>query len=498
MAHGVTVSEVPTGVKPPVRTTAGLPVYVGTAPINLGEDSDGVEDLTAVNVPVICYTLAEAVAKFGEISDVSRWGDWTIHEAMKAHFSVFSVAPVVFINVIDPDNAAHVNTDTGQTHLLDADGEVILQTYGDPDEGVYGVIKSTVVIKKGPTTMALGTDYTLAFDADGFLVVTAVAGGQLSAGTTITASFDYLDPSGVTEDDIIGGYTGGAYTGLEVIEQVYPKLRLVPGIILSPKWSQQPDVAARMATIAGSINGAFRAHAFADLSTDPYEIPTSADAPAWKSDNGFNVDDLTPFWPKFKNGDDVYHLSTIAACRANLTDSDNGGIPFESPSNKAITGTAAVDDYGDEILLTPPQANALNAQGIVTALNGFNGWRLWGNRTGVYPGNTDPKDAFIPIRRMFNYIKNTTILTVDRDVDRPGNRRLIDGVVGTMQSFLNSLIAVGALVAGTIEFREDENNTTDMADGIYRFHYTLTPPSPAEQLDFVAEYDPTALAALFA
>jgi hypothetical protein len=53
----------------------------------------------------------------------------------------------------------------------------------------------------------------------------------------------------VTADDIIGGYSGGAYTGLEVVEQVYPALRLVPGFILAPKYSR-PEVAARMAVKA--------------------------------------------------------------------------------------------------------------------------------------------------------------------------------------------------------------------------------------------------------
>jgi len=98
---------------------------------------------------------------------------------------------------------------------------------------------------------------------------------------------------------------------------------------------------------------------------------------------------------------------------------------------------------------------------------------------------------------MFNWIENTVVLTVQRDVDQPGNRRLIDSVVGTVQSFINGLIATGALVDGKIEFRTDDNPTVDLADGIIRFHLTLTPPSPAESIEFTAEYNPNALAALF-
>jgi phage tail sheath protein FI len=489
--HGVTVSEVPTGVRPPVRVTAGLPIYVGLGTINAG-------DIACVNTPVVAYNLAEAVAKIGPISDPSEWDKWTLHEAAHAHFSVYGVGPIVLINVIDPDDAGHVASATGESHQL-VDGEVQLQVYGGADAPLLGAIKSTVVVKDitGVTTYALNTDYTLAFDADGFLVVTVVAGGDIAEDDVILCDFDYLDPTGVVASDIVGGYSAGAYTGLECVEQVYPKLRLVPGFIVSPKWSQTLSVGTRMQAIAASINGSFRAMALLDLPTDPGVIATYAESAAWKSTNNYDSVNAAACWPKTKNGDYTYHLSTIVACLANSVDGDNSGIPFASPSNQSITATAAVNDDGDEILLTRPQANALNAQGIVTALNGFYGWKLWGTRTAGYPETTDPKDAFIPLRRMFNWVGNTVLLTVDRDVDQPGNRRLIDGVVGTIQSFLNGLTAQGALMPATIEFRSDENPTADLSDGIYRFHLTMTPPSPAESIEFVLEYDPTALEALF-
>jgi hypothetical protein len=489
MAHGVNILEQPTGVKPAVRISAGLPVYFGTAPINAG-------DLECVNTPAVFYTLAEAVAKLGPLSD--DFASWTLHEAVKAHFSVYSVAPIVCVNVLDPDNAYHTATATNESHQL-VDGEVQLQVYGGPDEPLLGILKDTVVVNKlvGGALMALGTDYTLAFDDDGYLVLTIVEGGALAEDDIVLVDFDYLDPSGVTADDIIGGYSGGAYTGIEVVEQVFPALRLVPGFLLAPKYSQTPEVAARLQTKAASINGVFRAMALTDLSTDEGVIPTYAEAPAWKTDNGYGSINAVPCWPKQKNGDDVYHLSTVLACIANVVDAANAGTPFVSPSNKAVTGTSAVLDDASEVLLTRPQANALNAQGIFTLLNGFNGWRSWGNRTGGYPATTDPKDAFIPIRRMFNWVANTIVLTTDANVDDPINRRLIDLVLGTIQSFLNGLIAQGALVDGVIEFREDENPAIDLADGKIKWHVTLTPPSPAEEMTFVLEYDPSALEELF-
>jgi phage tail sheath protein FI len=469
-----------------VSVTPGLPVYVGAAPINSG-------DLTNVNVPVRVDSLADAVTELGiQSTDFDPSTGFTLCEAISQHFAVENVGPIVLINVLDPTDANHIAEAYGEAQTLDADGEATL------DE--FGAIVSSVVVSIGGTTYTLTTDYTLAFDTDGFLVVSRVTSGAIPAGATISVTYDYLDPSGVTVADIIGGYSAvtGAYTGLEVVQQVFPTLRLVPGFICVPGWSHEPTVAARMTVIAELVSGAFKAVALTDLDASPYEIATFADAPAWKTNNGYTSEYQINFWPLFQHGTAVYHLSTVCAAVANQNDYDHDSIPYASPSNEDITGDAAVLDDGTNVRLYQSQANAINAQGIVTALNTFNGWVLWGNRTGAYPGNTDPKDAFIPIRRMFNWIENTIILTVQRDVDEPGNRRLIDGVVGTVQSFLNGLIAIGALIDGLIEFRSDENTTTDMADGIYNFHLTLTPPSPAEEINFIVEYDPTALAALFA
>jgi phage tail sheath protein FI len=485
MSHGVNIEEQPTGVVPPVAVDSALPTYVGTAPVNLGDES-------FVNTPGLFSTLAEFSAKCGDLGQVdsSLWDQYTLHEAASAHFSVYGAGPIVCINVLDPSKSGHKTPHVGESHTFTSTDEVTLNR--------FAALKSSVAVKVSASVKALGTDYTLAFDDAGMLVVSRVSSGTIAALATITVDYSTLEPEAIHEADIIGGYSAGKYTGLEVVQQVFPKLRRVPCFILAPKWSQQPTVAARMAAIAHSINGSFRAEALTDLTTEPYLIATYADAPAWKADNGFTSVDQVALWPKGKSGNDVYHLSTIMACVAALTDDAHDGLPFASPSNKSVTATSAVLDDGTEVFLDRLQANSLNDQGIVTILNGFNGFKLWGNRTSVYPGSTDPKDSFIPIRRFFNFIENTIILTTDRDVDEPGNKRQIEGVVGTIQSLINGYIAAGALVDGKIEFRKDENSTTDLADGKIKYHVTLTPPSPAEDITFVVEYDPAALAALFA
>lgn len=128
------------------------------------------------------------------------------------------------------------------------------------------------------------------------------------------------------------------------------------------------------------------------------------------------------------------------------TDTDNAGVPYESPSNKdaKIDGLCLAD--GTAVVLTFEQANALNGGGIVTALNFMGAWKVWGNYTGCYPSSTDPKDMFIPCGRMFAYVQNTIIRTCWQFLDKPMNRRLLDTITDTVNIWLNGLVGSGYLL----------------------------------------------------
>lgn len=55
---------------------------------------------------------------------------------------------------------------------------------------------------------------------------------------------------------------------------------------------------------------------------------------------------------------------------------------------------------------------------------------------------------------------------------------------------LNGLKAMEYILGGKVEFRENENPTTDLMDGILKFHVYVTPPSPAKEIHFTLEYQP--------
>ena len=152
---------------------------------------------------------------------------------------------------------------------------------------------------------------------------------------------------------------------------------------------------------------------------------------------------------------------------------------------------------GKELHLTPLEAAELNGNGIVTGLNIIGGLRVWGDQTTVYPGNTDIKDASIPVRRMFNWIGNTLILTCWQYVSTPLRRRLIETVQDTFNCWLNGLTGKEYILGGRVTFEADENPTTDLLAGKVTWHVYVTPPQAAKELVFTIEYDPDYLSTLF-
>ena len=476
--HGVYVSEMPTSIVPPVRTAAGLPVVFGTAPIHWASDP------APANKPVLCYTYAEAVAALGYSAD---WDSYTLCEAMYSQFALYNRAPVVFVNVLDP--ATH-KTAVAQTEKSITNGQVVVT---DP------VILSTLVVKKTAAGDALvkGTDYEVAYNDNEECVISVIAGGALDSELKMFINYDKVNAAGVTGTDIIGGIdsTTGKKKGLEALNDVFPLYRMVPGIVLAPGWSQLPTVAAVMKAKAGNINEFFQAIILTDVPTGT--VKKYGDVASWKETNSYTGNDQVVCWPMVKMGDSKYYMSTHVLGVLSQTDSAHDDIPYVSPSNKAmqINGTCLTD--GTEVVLGPNEANMLNGKGIVTALNFVGGWKLWGNRTGCYDGVTDPKDAFICIRRMFNWHKQTFILTYWQKVDDPMNKRLIQTVLDSENIRLNGLTAQGALLGGRVEFHEDENPTTDLIDGIIKFHTYLTPPVPAREIDNIIEFDPSYFNELF-
>ena len=183
--HGVRVKEQATSLVAPVTGTAGLQVIIGTAPVNLAADP-----YKATNVPMIAYSFSEAVEQVGYSDDFKNY---TLCQSMDACFRVLNVAPIILINVLDPKK--HKKANEEQTVNVEKMQATVK---------VAGILADTVEVKANEATLTAGTDYITTFDDDGYLVITLTAGGKGASAKTLTVNSTSIDPTAVTESDIIG------------------------------------------------------------------------------------------------------------------------------------------------------------------------------------------------------------------------------------------------------------------------------------------------------
>ena len=484
--HGVKVSEVPTSILPPVDVAAGIPFIVGTAPQG------------KVNEPVLCATYADLVAEFGFVpaeldaeSGLKKYA-FSISEFAKSQFGLFGVGPVIVVNVLD--TTKHKKVATTKSIKLDAKtGSVTVAETGI-------LLDSVSVVPATSSAYTKGVDYEMALDDNAHLVITSLkdAQGQFkcAVGEALTFVAEKADASKVTIDEVVGGVNAqGKKSGFELVDECFPRFRLVPGILLAPGYSGNATVAAIMAAKSANINELFSCVCLIDVPTD--EVKLYSDVPAWKNENNI-VDSLQyACWPMLKLDDTLYHASTQVAGLIGKVDGENDDVPYKSPSNENVQATATVLADGTEVFMDKVKADYLNSQGIATFMNFMNGWVLWGNRTACFPGNTDVKDNFLCIRRMFNWVGNTLIQTFWQKVDDPTNLRLVQTVVESCNVMLNGWAARQYILGGRVVMLDSENPKTDLMNGKIRFHVYITPPSAAEQLEFILEYDPAYVETLF-
>jgi hypothetical protein len=511
--HGVYTREAPTSLLPARSVDSAVVFAVGTAAVHkLGSDVK-----VPVNEPMLFYSYDEFVTAMGW--DAEHFSDYTLQELVYSHFALYRGAPIIAVNVFDP--ARHRSEVSGEsltfkTTMLE-DGTARLAHPGisslvlsSPASGV-----SLASVDNGEADVDLGGledgSETLVYtEGEDYIVdcasglVTLLEEGRIPQGATVSASYVYADVSKVTADDIIGGIEPdtGAPTGLELIDDTFPRFGLVPSIVVCPKFCEEDSVAIVMAAKCDGVNGLFQAICLVDIPSDgPNAVTRYTNVPGYKEKHNLTDKLMIVCWPKVKLSGVVYGLSTHLAGVIASTDADHEGIPNASPSNKRLDATSCgyLDASGEwkEVWLDLPKANYLNGQGIYTVSSFDGGMKTWGGRMACYPSNTDPKDAQDSIRRFFNWYQVQFILTYFAKVDEPMTRRLVKTFLKSEQIKLDGWTAREIILGGSISFVESENPLTDLIDGIMRFHIKVTPPPAARGIEGIFEFDPDNMKALF-
>ncbi|MGD9871819.1 MAG: phage tail sheath subtilisin-like domain-containing protein [Thauera sp.] len=461
--HGVETIEILKGPRPIRQVKTAVVGLIGTAPAG------------AVNEPTIVLSERDAAA-FGDVA-ISR--DFTIPAALDAIFDQ-GAGTVIVVNVLDP--ATHKSAVTAEA--------VTLSTVTDSAKLAHPYV-SNVVVKDsaGTTTYVPDTDYTLDA-ATG--TIQRKPGGAIASGAALKVDYQYLDPQLVTASDIIGTVTAaGARTGLKALDDTYNRFGFNAKLLVAPVYGTLASVSAELISMAHQL----RAMALIDAPIG-VTVQQAVEGRGPSGSINFNTSSerailCYPHLKVFDQATGAERLEGMAARLAGVIcrkDTENGY--WWSPSNTEIMGitgterpiTARINDPQSE-------ANLLNENGIVTVFNSFGtGLRAWGNRSAAWPSMTHPRN-FINVRRTADVLHESVEYSMLQFIDYPIDNGLIDAIKESVNAFMRTLIARGALIDGSCTYDPAKNPPTEIALGHLTFDITFMPPTPAERITFESFID---------
>ena len=346
----------------------------------------------------------------------------------------------------------------------------LIGTAPDADNANFPLNKPVLIVGSRREAAKLGATGTLPMAINGIF-------DQIGAMVIVVRVEEGADEA-ETIANIIGGVDAqtGDYKGIqaflsaESIVHAAPRILIAPGFTHQRPNNQANPVISSMLGIADRL----RAVIIADgPNTNDQEAIT------WRNDFGnARVYVVDPWVKIFINSEQIVPSSPYVAGLIARSDNENGF--WWSPSNQeiyGIVGTARPVDFtlGDANC----RANFLN-ENEVTAIIRQEGYRLWGNRS----CSSDPKWAFLSVRRTADLINDSLLRAHLWAVDRNITRTYLDDVVESVNSYLAHLKALGAILGGQCYPDPELNTPANIAQGKVYFDFDFTPPYPAERVVF--------------
>jgi phage tail sheath protein FI len=280
--------------------------------------------------------------------------------------------------------------------------------------------------------------------------------------------------------NIIGGVNAGTgqFLGVQAFIGAESILGFSPRILLAPGFTHQRVNGNANAVVAELVGIATRLRAV--ICADGPDT-TDADAVQYAGDWGSKrVYLCDPGVKRIDSNGDVVRAFNSPVVAGLIAQTDNTDGFWWSPSNRTINGivgtSRAIDfQLGD----VNSRANLLNEKNIATIIRS-DGYRLWGNRT----LSADPKWAFLNVVRTADMI-NDSILRAHRwAVDRNITKTYVQDVTESVNAYLRTLVALGAILGGKCWADPDLNSPSEIAQGKVYFDFDFTAPAPAEHITF--------------
>ena len=464
-------------------TSQGAIVYVGTAPVHTVEGG-----ADKVNVPIVINNMAEARQKLGYSDD---WASYTLCEAMHVHFENKGVGPLVMINVLDPDNAAHKNATKVTASKTPVNGAIVITA-------AESIIIDSIVVKttgSSPATKVKGKDYSVSYNSEkAELTIRELSTGSLG---TAALSIEYytIKADGVTSADVIGSSDGlGLNTGIFAVKDVYQATGFVPSYLAAPGFSSIPAVHSAMYQNSIKINGHWDAYIFADLPIMDGETPITLDTAAtYKKANGYTHENEKVFFPIAEGLDgNKYHLSVLAAANFQELLIAQDDIPYRSASNTAcamIQNLYLGEEFRGRIYDDSIINEKLNKNGIASAAYVGGRWAIWGAHSADYDqDNATQINVAETNRMMLYYISNDFQARRAIDVDAPLTPNDIRSIVAEEQARLDALVNSGALLYGTVSLNASSDTMSDILSGDWKFAFNVTTTPLAKSLTAIVSW----------
>ena len=446
-------------------------VYIGTAPVHTVPGGSG-----RVNVPVLVNDISEATEKLGYSED---WASYTLCEAMHAHLEMGGVGPLVFINVLDPEK--HKAAAPGNVKVKPVNGRAVIAAAGE-------IILDSLAI----SGKEQGVDYDVHYNCakETITITERVRGGLGTAEIPVT--YDSVDPSAVTEEDVIGATDNeGLNTGVFAVRSVYPVTGMIPAYMLAPGFSSIPTVHDTMAANSDNVGGHWMVYMLTDIPlTDASGSVSLGTAAAWKTANGYNQPNETPYFPLAMGIDGrVYHISVLAAANLQRLLLEHDGIPYHTASNTSAgiiknlyMGEANSARVYDEQIIN----EKLNINGIASACFAGGRWVIWGCHSGEFDAeNGDSLNVFDTNRMMLHYLINDFQQRRAADIDKPMTANGLKSIVAEEKARLDALLQIGALTYGEVFVDANRIARSDVMQGDFKFAFRITTTPLAKSLTAV-------------
>ena len=299
------------------------------------------------------------------------------------------------------------------------------------------------------------------------VVVVRVAPGSDDAGTLV---------------NVIGA--ASASTGVYALLQAradpttHPKILCAPGFTDTRTGSKANAAVAALLVVANRLAAIVVADAPASAS----------DAKAWVADWGSDANGsrLYAVTPKVSimgaDGSPVSKpASPYVAGVISRVDAEMGY--WHSPSNKIIHGIIGTSrDIDFSLSDSAAESNTLNAVGLSVIVRN-DGFRLWGSRS----VGSDAQWQYLAVRRTADTVYQAIEKSFLWALDKPCSANLLKDIAESVNAYLRSLKAQGAILGGRAWLDEDLNTSVSMAAGKLFVDFDIEPPAPLERIEFRAQ-----------